>query len=248
MATAEIRKIIHIDEEKCDGCGLCIPSCAEGALQIVDGKARLISDRFCDGLGNCLGECPQGAIEMIEREAEQFDEEAVEEHLQAQKKEALPVMACGCPSSLERDFRESGSSKAGAGIPAHRSDQSVEPELTHWPIQLHLVNPQARFLQDQELLISADCVPFAYADFHPKLLKGKALLIGCPKLDDTSAYHGKLVEIFKFNRIPAVTLAYMEVPCCFGLSHLVRSAIKEAGRGDIPVHEIVIGTDGSVKG
>lgn len=243
--STQVRKIIKINEDKCDGCGLCIPSCAEGALQIIDGKARLISDRFCDGLGNCLGECPQDAIEMIEREAEQFDEAAVEEHLQ---REVLPVSPCACAGSMEQNFREGGDRHGRqAKLPQSEIYSLLEPELSHWPIQLHLVSPQARFLQGQDLLITADCVPFAYADFHRGLLKGKSLLIGCPKLDDTAAYHTKLVEIFKRNQINSITLAYMEVPCCFGMNQLVRSALKEAGREDIEVEDVVIKVDGNVK-
>jgi NAD-dependent dihydropyrimidine dehydrogenase PreA subunit len=243
--STQVRKIIKINEDKCDGCGLCIPSCAEGALKIIDGKARLISDRFCDGLGNCLGECPQGAIEIIEREAEQFDEAAVEEHLQVLQQKVLPVSPCACAGSMEQNFRSGGSRQAQ--WPQGEPEDLLEPELSHWPIQLHLVSPQARFFQGQDLLISADCVPFAYAGFHPRLLKGKSLLIGCPKLDDTAAYQAKLVKIFKETSIKNITLAYMEVPCCFGLNQLVRSALEEAGRDDIHVEEVVIGADGSVK-
>ncbi len=247
MMAKVLRKIIKINEEKCDGCGLCIPSCAEGALQIIDGKARLISDRFCDGLGNCLGECPQGAIEIIEREAEEFDEEAVKEHLQTLRQDDAPLSACGCAGSAEQDLKE-GPSRMQPQKPAQgEEDGAPEPELSHWPIQLHLVNPQARFLQNCDLLIAADCVPFAYADFHRKLLQGKALLIGCPKLDDTGAYHDRLVEIFKRNRINSITLAHMEVGCCFGLRRLVRAALEEAGREEIPVTEIVVGVDGTLQ-
>ncbi len=240
--STQVRKIIKINEAKCDGCGLCIPSCAEGALQIIDGKARLISDRFCDGLGNCLGECPQDAIEMIEREAELFDEAAVEAHLQ---REVLPVSPCACAGSMEQNLHKCENRPSGQ--PIGETDNPLEPELSHWPIQLHLVSPQARFLQGQDLLITADCVPFAFADFHRQLLKGKSLLIGCPKLDDTDAYHAKLVEIFKSNHINSITLAYMEVPCCHGLSQLVRSALNEAARDDITVEEVVIGVDGTMK-
>ena len=242
---SEIRKIIHIDEEKCNGCGLCVPSCAEGALKIINGKARLISDRFCDGLGNCLGECPQDAIRIIEREAELFDEAAVTEHLQTGNSIEIPALACGCPGSMERDFRrmETNTNPIENGA-SHKAEVLMQPELGHWPIQLRLVNPRAGFLQGQDLLISADCVPFAYPDYHRKLLKGKSLLIGCPKLDDTAIYHDKLVEIFKHNQIKSITLAYMEVPCCFGLNRLVRTALKEAGREDIKVEEAVIGVDG----
>ena len=237
------RKIIRIDESKCNGCGLCIPSCAEGALQIIDGKARLIEDRFCDGLGNCLGECPQGAIEIIEREAAPFDESAVEEHLQRQASGMEMSPACACAGSAEKSI------KKGKQSPEHEpglTGQPLEAELSHWPVQLHLVSPQARFLHGQELLISADCVAYAFADFHRQLLKGKSLLIGCPKLDDTGSYLTKLAAVFKENDIKGITLAYMEVPCCHGLVQLVKSAMQQSGK-EIPILEIVVSVDGTLK-
>ncbi len=241
-----VRKIISIDEEKCDGCGLCIPSCEEGALQIVDGKARLVKDIYCDGLGNCLRECPQGAIEIIEREADPFNEAAVKKHLEelANETEFGKIEACGtsCGSSMVRDLKPRAGEKqnAAAALP------EPEPELSHWPVQLHLVNPQAHFLQGANLLVSADCVPFAHADFHRKFLTGKSLIIGCPKLDDTTAYHQKLVQIFRLNNIKSVTLVHMEVGCCFGLSKLVQSALAESG-AHIPLETIIVGVDGSIK-
>lgn len=241
-----LRKIISIDEEKCDGCGLCIPSCAEGALQIVDGKARLVQDIYCDGLGNCLGECPQGAIAMIEREAEPFDENAVEEHLSSLKEEIDEPAECGvCGGStfIEKIASTAKTDTASAG---DKMNCQPEAELSHWPIQLHLVSPQARFLQGVDLLIAADCVPFAHADFHRMFLADKSLLIGCPKLDDLDVYHQKLVEIFKRNKLSSITLVHMEVGCCFGLSRLVNSALHESG-ADIPLQEIIIGIDGSIK-
>ncbi len=232
-----VRKIISIDESKCDGCGLCIPSCEEGALQIIDGKAKLIKDVYCDGLGNCLGECPRGAIKLIEREAEPFDEKAVEEHLSAGTVScgAQQIRTMSAPAAVEKkEYLKD--SKADA----------PEAELSHWPVQLHLVNPEARFLQNQDLLIAADCVPFAFADFHRQFLAARALVIGCPKLDDVEAYHHKLVEIFKKNNIKSITLVHMEVGCCYGLSRLVRAALQESG-ADIPLNETVIGVDGSIK-
>lgn len=250
--TVQVRKIIHIDEDRCDGCGLCIPSCAEGALQIVDGKARLVEDRFCDGLGNCLGECPQGAITIIEREADPFDEEAVEEHLAHRQEPAAPVSACAgsCPGSAEliRPAREktAGTFKGTAGGNETGRGAAPEPELSHWPIQLHLVSPEARFLKEADLLIAADCVPFAHADFHRVLLKGRSLVIGCPKLDDAGSCLEKLAEIFRKNRLRSITLAHMEVPCCFGLRRLVQAALEKAGVA-VPVKEIVVGVDGAIK-
>lgn len=246
-----VRKIISIDESKCDGCGLCIPSCEEGALQIVDGKARLVKEVYCDGLGNCLGECPRGAIEMIEREAEPFNEKAVEEHLKMMEKENILVEEsaeeCGvcCGGSLVRDIKIAEKKTTAAGS-ARQSDYEPEAELSHWPVQLHLVSSQSRFLQEADLLIAADCVPFAYADFHRSFLAERSLIIGCPKLDDIEIYHHKLVEIFKINKLKSITLVHMEVGCCFGLSSLVRTALEESG-AETPLQEIVVGVDGSIK-
>jgi len=241
-----LRKIISIDEEKCDGCGLCIPSCEEGALQIIEGKARLVKDIYCDGLGNCLGECPQGAIAMIEREAEPFNENAVEEHLNSlikEKDEPAECGVCGGGTFIEKI----GSTEIKGSVTSeNKLNSEPVPELSHWPVQLHLVSPQARFLQGVDLLIAADCVPFAHADFHRMFLAEKSLLIGCPKLDDVDVYHQKLVEIFKQNKLSSITLVHMEVGCCFGLSRLVNSALKESG-ADIPLKEVIIGIDGSIK-
>lgn len=234
------RKIIKINEEKCDGCGLCIPSCAEGALQVIDGKARLVDDRFCDGLGNCLGECPRGAIEIIERPAEPFDQVAVEAHRREQKA-AEEIRGCAaCAGSAARELR------GGAAPDSSGENPEMEPELSHWPIQLHLVSPRARFLQGRELLIAADCVPFALADFHRKLLKGKSLLICCPKLDDRDAYLAKLTAIFAQNRIEHITVAHMEVGCCFGLNDLVCTALERAGKS-VTLEEVTIGVDGTLQ-
>lgn len=246
MSNKVVRKIISIDESKCDGCGLCIPSCEEGALQIVDGKAKLVKDIYCDGLGNCLGECPQDAIKLIEREAEPFDEKAVEEHLEKLEENKQDQSAAGMVSCGAREIRGVGSTAAPKQERMDDPASSPEAELSHWPIQLHLVNPEARFLQNQDLLIAADCVPFAYADFHRQFLAGRALVIGCPKLDDVDTYHNKLVEVFKRNNLKSITLVHMEVGCCFGLSRLVRSALQEAGV-DLSLQEIVIGVDGSIK-
>ncbi|HSW35999.1 MAG TPA: 4Fe-4S dicluster domain-containing protein [Candidatus Limnocylindrales bacterium] len=243
-----VRKIVSIDESKCDGCGLCLPSCVEGALQIVDGKARLVSDVYCDGLGNCLGECPQNAIEIIEREALEFDELAVQKRMHkvaaACSEDSVQPVPC-CPGSMETISRPSREAvnraellECSAGLP--------ESELNHWPIQLDLISPEAQFLKGRDLLIAADCVPFAYADFHRSFLAGRSLVIGCPKLDDVDGYHQKLVEIFKRNQLKSITVVHMEVGCCFGLSRLVRAALQESG-SNIPLEEIVIGVDGCRK-
>lgn len=215
------RKIVRIDEEKCDGCGLCVPACPEGAIQIIDGKARLVSDTYCDGLGACLGHCPKDAITIEEREAEPFDEEAVQAHLETEHH-----IAAACPSAQVMQFK----------VPA-------KSELAQWPIQLTLVPPQAPYLNNADLLIAADCTPFAYPQFHQDLLKGKTILIGCPKLDDVQFYIEKLAQIFSHNNIASVTVAHMEVPCCFGLTYIVKEALSQAGK-DIPVEDITISIRG----
>jgi Pyruvate/2-oxoacid:ferredoxin oxidoreductase delta subunit len=241
MAT---RKIVKIDEEKCNGCGLCIPNCAEGALQIIDGKAKLISDKFCDGLGACLGHCPQDAITVIEREAEEFDEKAVELHLH-KKHEAKPEpkpqpVFTACPSSRPMHFKVPESRVGSTSIASSIS------QLSHWPVQLKLVPINAPYFQDADLLIVADCVPFAYPDFHQDFLKGKAVVVGCPKLDDIQFYKEKLTEIFKTNSIKSVTVPYMEVPCCFGLVKATEDAIKASGK-KIPLQKVKIGIRGDIK-
>ncbi len=239
MAT---RKIVKIDEEKCNGCGLCIPNCAEGALQIVDGKAKLMSEKFCDGLGACLGHCPQDAIAVIEREAEEFDEKAVEIHLSKQK-EAQPKHQpafAGCPSSRVMHFKVTEAKSEPAPVIPGIS------QLSHWPVQLKLVPINAPYFQDADLLIAADCVPFAYPDFHRDFLKGKAVVVGCPKLDDIQYYKEKLTEIFKANSIKSITLPHMEVPCCFGLVRATEEAIAASGK-KIPLKKVKIGIRGDIK-
>jgi len=243
MAT---RKIVKIDEEKCTGCGLCIPNCAEGALQIVDGKAKLITDKFCDGLGACLGHCPEDAITVIEREAEEFDEKAVEAFLHKQKEtqpqpkpQPAPVFT-GCPSSRAMHFNV-----PEAGNESIFTTPAVS-QLTQWPVQLKLVPINAPYFQDADLLIAADCVPFAYANFHQDFLKGKAVVVGCPKLDDIQLYKEKLTEIFKTNSIKSITVPFMEVPCCFGLVKVTEDAIAASGK-NIPLKKVKIGIRGDIK-
>ncbi len=240
------RKIVKIDEERCNGCGLCIPNCAEGAIQIVNGKARLINDKFCDGLGACLGHCPEDAIQVIQREAEDFDEKAVEAYLHGQDKPApelkprpQPALA-GCPSSRPRQFKASEETTA-SGPPA----PSVSM-LANWPVQLKLVPVNAPYFDDADLLVTADCVPIAYANFHRDFMKGKAVVVGCPKLDDIQHYLEKLTEIFKNNSIKSVTLSYMEVPCCFGLVRATEEAIAASGK-KIPLKKVKIGIQGDIK-
>jgi Pyruvate/2-oxoacid:ferredoxin oxidoreductase delta subunit len=237
-----LRNIVRIDEEKCTGCGLCIPACAEGALQIVDGKARLVKDIYCDGLGACLGECPQDAITIIQREAEEFDEKAAEEHVK--RSQAVPTVSpvrpapMLCPSAKAMQLEKEPEEK-----PTTKLTEKREPRISNWPYQLKLLPPNAPFFSNANLLIAADCVPFAYADFHEDLLKGKTLAIGCPKLDDAALYRDKLAEIFRMSNIRSVTVVNMEVPCCFGLYRLVKEALVASGK-NIPLRQETI----SIKG
>jgi len=233
------RNIVKIDEEKCDGCGACVPACAEGALQVIDGKARLVSETYCDGLGACLGECPQGAITIEQREAEEFDIEAAHRHVAArgggQQEEAKASVAAGssdggCPGAASRVLprRQTGISDAPENA------AQTPSALGNWPVQLRLVPVRAPYFDGSTLLITADCVPFAFADFHRRFLADKTLLIGCPKLDDAELYRRKIAQIFLQNNILEVEVVYMEVPCCYGLVHLVQQALKESGK-DIPL-------------
>ncbi len=242
MTTRVLRKIVKIDEEKCNGCGVCIPACVEGALQIVDGKARLISESYCDGLGACLGECPQGAITVKEEEAEEFDEEATMQHLELQEsvQDGLP---CGCPSATVTQFERPST----AEIPQSQTSQASQgSRLSHWPVKLTLVPPTAPFLQGTQVLLAADCVPFAHPDFHSRLLKDKALLIACPKLDDFERHLRKLTEVLRSSDIKSLTVVHMEVPCCFGLVHMAKQAISASGK-NIPFGEVTVGVRGDLK-
>jgi NAD-dependent dihydropyrimidine dehydrogenase PreA subunit len=226
------RSIVSIDEEKCNGCGLCIPNCAEGAIKLINGKAKLVDERFCDGLGACLGHCPKEAITVIEREAPEFDEEAVKNQLMPK----MPVMAShGCPGSMAMDFRSAKKATVTGG--------RQSSELRQWPVQLTLVSPEAPYFRDAELLVAADCVPFAYPNFHSDFLAGKTLIIGCPKLDDAKFYVDKLTEMLKKNNIRGITLVNMEVPCCFGLQRIVEEAVAKSGKV-VPVKQSVITISG----
>ena len=247
-----LRKIVRIDEEKCNGCGLCVPSCAEGAIQIIDGKARLLDDQYCDGLGACLGDCPLDAIIIEEREAVEFDPDAVEVHLAELGEDPVPeteastqkpaAAASGCPGAAVKSFKppETGTPSAPSG-----EGPAIQSRLTNWPVQLKLVSPSAPYLQGARLLIAADCVPFAFAEFHRETLAGKILLIGCPKLDDGELYKDKLTDIFTMNNIKSIELPYMEVPCCYGLVQIVRFALKASGR-DIPLTLTRVGIRGDI--
>lgn len=272
-----IRKIIEIEEDLCDGCGNCIPSCPEGALQVIDGKARLVSDLFCDGLGACIGECPTGAMKVVEKEAQPYDERKVMgnivrqgpntikahlEHLKDHGETTYFSQAVqylnekgvknplesneptqhnsGCPGARMMDFSDRKKSSSGP------ANANLDSELRQWPVQLHLVHPGAPYFRNADILVSADCVPFAYANFHQELLKGKALVIGCPKLDDTDAYKDKIKSILEMSSPKSFTVAIMEVPCCGGLYHIVQQAVSESGK-NVPVNKLIIGIDGNAR-
>ncbi len=237
------RKIIKIDEELCDGCGQCVPSCAEGAIEIVDGKARIVAEKYCDGLGACLGECPNGALTIVEREAEEFDEEAVEEYLSSKAQEESSeeaTMACGCPSAQIQSFVPPASREEANKLTIHSA-------LSHWPVQIRLVPPTALFLKGADLLVAADCTPMAYPNFHQDFLKGKVVMVGCPKFDDIQDYIQKFADIFNTTDIKSVTVVVMEVPCCQGLPIIVEKGMEMAGR-KIPMEKVVISPRGEVLG
>jgi ferredoxin len=264
------RKIVRIDEEKCNGCGQCIPSCAEGAIELVDGKARLVSDVYCDGLGACLGECPQDAITIEEREAGAFDEEAVAERLKALKdnrtaEQAAPEpeaepMACGCPGSMARDLRadagrggcpgaargELAREKPAADRRAPReSGAVVKSELVNWPVQMKLVGTSAPYFQGADLLLVADCVPFACPDFHGRILRERPVVVGCPKLDEPDFYVEKLAAILRESGVRSLTVVHMEVPCCHALTRIARAAVSASGR-EVPLSDVTVGIGGEV--
>jgi NAD-dependent dihydropyrimidine dehydrogenase PreA subunit len=281
------RKIIDIDEEKCTGCGQCIPDCPEGALQLIEGKARLVSDLFCDGLGACMGTCPEGAITVVEREAGAYDEKAVMEnvvpkgpaviiaHLEhllghgerdlysqaidylREHNILIPVhkMAgsypdhgkhghpsfAGCPGSAARSIPP-------ARLPGARPQPGITPsELRQWPVQLKLLNPRAGYFENADLLVSADCIPFALADFHRDFLKDKIVIIFCPKLDnDIDGYITKMAEILALHAINSITVLHMEVPCCSGVTYITKKALERSGK-QIPMKEFTITIDGQVQ-
>jgi Na+-translocating ferredoxin:NAD+ oxidoreductase RNF subunit RnfB len=276
------REIIRIDEEKCTGCGECIPNCPEGALQIVNGKARLVGDLLCDGLGACIGHCPEGAISIEKREAEKYDElkvitnvikegpAAIKEHLEHLKEHGqneylaqavaslkergienplhdplqilpgTPAAGCGCPGSRAIDLR-----KGSAQQPASKSGAARQSQLRQWPVQIMLVPPTAPYFNGADVLLAADCVPFAYPSFHEQLLAGKVLLVGCPKLDNAKFYEQKITEILSRNDIRSVTVAFMEVPCCMGMVRLAEAAIGASGK-NLPLETVKLGIRGDM--
>lgn len=244
------RDMVEIDEALCDGCGDCVTACAEGAIAIVDGKARLVSDIYCDGLGVCLGHCPQGAITVVRREAEAFDEHAVEQHLAKVRPAPAPSAGPAFPVHAQ--------SPAGGGCPGSRPQMlnpnpeplsaptGAESQLRHWPIQLHLVPPTAPFFDNADVLLAADCVPFAISDFHQRFLAGHALAIACPKLDtNQEIYLEKIVAMIDQARIRSLKVMVMEVPCCGGLVRLVEEARRRAQR-TVPSECLVVGTRGQI--
>jgi ferredoxin len=254
MSQGKLRNIIQIDAAKCNGCGQCALACAEGAIAIIDGKARLIREQYCDGLGACLGECPQGAITIEQRPAEEYNVAATREHLAnigrdpneaydpSHPKAHGPGRPCpsvhsGCPGSMARAFAPAVKTAGTTGQPS---------ALGQWPVQLMLVPPDAPYFQGVDLLITADCVPFAYADYHADLLAGKAVVVGCPKLDDAQFYIEKLAAILTASDIRSITVAIMEVPCCRGLSYIVEQALLKSGKR-LPVETMVIGIRGEKK-
>jgi len=243
-----MRDIVHIDEDLCDGCGLCVPGCAEGAIEIRDGKARLVAEKYCDGLGACLGECPKGAITMVQSEAEAFDAAAVAERMnriiaaeqaRAQRNRSLPNLGCGCPGSAMATFSPARPQPDAAAKGDGKS------ALAHWPVKIRLVPPHAPFLKGADVLVAADCAPAAYPGLHQALLPGKVILLGCPKFDDAQDHVQRFAEIFKQAGITSVTVLSMEVPCCAGLADIVRQAMLMAGVR-IPFKELVVSRQGDI--
>jgi len=231
------RKIIEINDELCNGCGQCVNACAEGALKMVDGKAKLVSDIFCDGLGACIGDCPTGALKLIERDAPEFDEHAVEKHLDQMKKPAAPAtLACGCPGSAAMAF-------AIKDTPAETG--SFSSNLSHFPVKLQLLHPQAPFLKDADLLLMADCCALCYPGIHQNMIRGKAIAMGCPKLDDLNAHVEKLTQILKHGGIRSLTVVHMEVPCCSGFVRAAQLAVQHAGVS-IPLRHVTISRRGDI--
>ncbi len=236
------RKIIEIDEELCDGCGQCVPSCAEGALQIIDGKAKLVAEVYCDGLGACLGECPTGALKIIEREADDFDEKAVEERLRELDSEDTGENKVLCPSAAPQILTTgTGCKKANEPV----NQQSVVSALSHWPVQIRLVPPNAPFLKGADLLVVADCAALAYASLHRDFITGKAVMMGCPKFDNAQEYIQKFTDIFNTADIKSITIPVMEVPCCKGLPVIVKKALEQSGK-QIPITRVVISRQGEI--
>ncbi len=235
-----IRRIIHIDEEKCTGCGLCADACHEGAIGMVDGKARLLRDDYCDGLGDCLPSCPAGAITFVEREAAAYDEEAVKAHMEARA--AKPGHSC--PGSAMRQMNRKSSGQAALETSGVSKNCGIESQLSQWPVQIKLAPLKAPYFEGAKLLVAADCTAFAYGNFHNDFIRGKITLVGCPKLDSVD-YSEKLTEILRQNDIKSVTVVRMEVPCCGGLENAVKKALMDSGKF-IPWQVVTISIDGKI--
>ena len=233
-----LRNIVKIDEEKCNGCGLCVNACAEGAIKLIDGKVRLVSEIYCDGLGACLGHCPQDAITIEKREAEDFDEEATEAYLAKEKSEPAPT-AFVCPGMAAKQLRQ-------MTVPDDATPAGEVPsQLGQWPVQLKLVSPHAPYFANSDLLLVADCVPFAMGDFHNRFLKDHSIAVGCPKLDDSQFYIEKLATILQANKLNSLTIIHMEVPCCSGLTRIAREAIAGSSI-DMTFEDVTIDLQGNV--
>lgn len=235
-----IRKIIEIDSQKCNGCGACAAACHEGAIGMVNGKAKLLRDDYCDGLGDCLPTCPTGAISFVEREAAAYDEAAVLRNKQEQKKQenVAQTLPCGCPGTKMKQIRREPEAQT------RENHRPLISELSQWPVQLKLAPVAAPWLQNADLLIAADCSAYAFADFHNRFIRGKITLIGCPKLDGVD-YTEKLTEILRGNSIRSITVTRMEVPCCAGLVNAVKNAIDASGK-QIPLQTVILSTDGKI--
>ena len=232
-----VRNIVRIDEDKCNGCGQCATACAEGAIRIIDGKARLISEIYCDGLGACIGHCPEDAITIEQRDAADFDEEATKEHLSRQEEATAPVDFV-CPGVAAQQFAQQGGStpQATAKVPS---------QLGQWPVQMKLVSPHAPYFANADLLLVADCAAFAVGDFHSRFLKGRSIVIGCPKLDDVQFYVEKLAAILQANKLKSLSVIHMEVPCCSGLTHIARQAIAR-NKIEMAFEDVTIDLHGNI--
>ncbi len=257
-----VRKIIKIYEDRCNGCGLCVPNCAEGALQIVNGKAKVVKDSYCDGLGACLGHCPQDALEIIERDADDFNEEEAMAFVEKQKQPGAGQNAQGhpeqghpghmhgqggCPGSRMRMLKnDEGNNTGKATVSSDDVEIRIKSQLRQWPVQLSLVPVNAPYFDNADLLVTADCVPFAHPNYHLELLKGKVVLVGCPKLDDIEFYREKLTKIIEGNNLKSITVAHMEVPCCSGIVRAVETALASS-RKHVPITKVRVGIDGSTE-
>jgi ferredoxin len=247
-----LRKIVKIDEEKCNGCGICITACHEGAIELLNGKAKLISDIYCDGLGDCLKGCPVDAIEIIEREADEYSDEAVQMLKEERGKSGQKVLDAhskgtpfSCPGSAAKAIKRKPMLDTIRTTSPDKVSEDALSELRQWPVQLKLINPKAPYLKGADLLVAADCTAYAYANFHRDFIKGHITVIGCPKLDDVAFYKEKLTEMIKNCDFRSITVVRMEVPCCGGIVNAVKSAMLQA-QVIVPYGEVTIGTDGAL--